>query len=93
MSTLVVDIDTRVIVTLIDKTNGSPVYTEETSAELLGGCLTRLRITWNALAYSGGSRWVHPTTGHHYQRGLSIRAYITHPENDEQLEIDVRPFL
>jgi hypothetical protein len=74
-------------VVLIDKETGTVAHREPTTAEVLDGCLTRIRITWNALAVTGGVRWFNPGTGRTYPRGLSFRIETTHPVTGEPVEI------
>jgi hypothetical protein len=93
MTTLNFAPDHPVTIRLKDKSSGRVVHEETTPAELLGGLLLRVRITWNALAVSGGSRWVHPATHEHFARGLTVDAVTTRPDTGEEVEIDLHAML
>ena len=75
-------------VVLTDKETGTEAHRERTTADVLDGCLTRIRITWNARAVSGGVQWYNPGTGRTYPRGLAVRVETTHPETGEPVEVN-----
>lgn len=75
-------------VVLTDKATGQEIDRSETTAELLAGHITVIRITWNALAVSGGVRWWNPRTGQTYPRGITMHVETTHPETGEPVWVD-----
>lgn len=86
---VVVPPDHPVTFLLTDKATGLVVDVSETTAELIGGHYTTLRIIWNALAVSGGSRWRHPTNGDYYPRGLSVRVEMVNPDTGETVGVEI----
>lgn len=81
---VVVPLDHPVTVVLTAH-DGRVVHREDTTAEQLAGCVTRLRITWNALGVQGGSRWVHPGTGEWFPSGLGYHVEWVDPYSGETL--------
>lgn len=75
-------------VKLIDKETGAIAHEEEMRAEFLHGAVLRIRITWNALAVSGGSRWVRPSDGRTFPRGLTWDISTLHPDTGELVSVD-----
>lgn len=61
---------------VIDKETDTVAHEETTPAELLAGAILRIRITWNALAVSGGTRWYRPSDGRTFPGGISLRALL-----------------
>jgi len=88
MTTVIFAPEHPVTVVLTDKATGVEVDRSDTTAESYPGCLLRLGIMWNALSVSGGVRWVHPTTGQWYPKGLAFHIETTHPETGELVWVE-----